>query len=256
MADEFASQFEVLATPSEDVKFDDSYRDQVMLDKLLIEDICRGQSRTFTPTTTEEISKIVQTFKNNKAHDMQGLAAEHLKFAPRVVHSSLSNLMNYIKQTGYIPQQLKQCVITAVLKKHKDPILPTNYRGATVLSIIGKVLKKVLLQRTESTLCRGQSRFQRGFTKTSSSVNAALTVSEVQNEAKSTNQNLHLIIILDACNVVWQESLLRKIYLAGVDGSLWTTLCSLYSDATSSVKWMGRLSSPFVIKQGVRSGTL
>ena len=52
------------------------YRDQVMLDKLLIEDICRGQSRI----STEEISKIVQTFKNNKAQDMQGLAAEHLKF--------------------------------------------------------------------------------------------------------------------------------------------------------------------------------
>ena len=27
--------------------FDDSYRGQVMLDKLLIEDICRGQSRIF-----------------------------------------------------------------------------------------------------------------------------------------------------------------------------------------------------------------
>ena len=81
-------------------------------------------------------------------------------------------------------------------------------------------------------------------------------MSEVQNEAKCTSQNLHLIT-LDACkafDVVWQESLLRKIYLAGVDGSLLTTLCSLYSDATSSVKWMGRLSSPFVIKQGVRQG--
>ena len=44
VADGFASHFEVLATPSEDVMFDDSYRDQVMLDKLLIEDICRGQS--------------------------------------------------------------------------------------------------------------------------------------------------------------------------------------------------------------------
>ena len=222
MADGFASHFEVLATPSEDVMFDDSYRDQVMLDKLLIEDICRGQSRIFTPTTTEEISKIVQTFKNNKAQDMQGLAAEHLKFAPRVVHSSLSNLMNYIIQNGYIPQQMKQGVITPVLKKDKDPLLPTNYRGITVLSIIGKVLEKVLLQRTESTLCREQSRFQRGFTKNSSSVNAALIVSEVQNEAKCTSQNLHLIT-LDACkafDVVWQESLLRKIYLAGVDGSV------------------------------------
>ena len=154
---------------------------------------------------------------------------------------------------------MKQGVITPVLKKDKDPLLPTNYsllHNITVLSFIGKVLEKVLLQRTESTLCREQSRFQRGFTKNSSSVNAALIVSEVQNEAKCTSQNLHLIT-LDACkafDVVWQESLLRKTYLAGVDSSLWTTLCSLYSDATSSVKWMGRLSSPFVIKQGVRQG--
>ena len=110
-----------------------------------------GVIRIFTPTTTEEISKIVQTSKNNKAQDMQGLAAEHLKFAPRVVHSSLSNLMNYIIQNGYIPQQMKQGVITPVLKKDKDGhLLPTNYRGITVLSIIGKVLEKVLLQRTET----------------------------------------------------------------------------------------------------------
>ena len=63
------------------------------------------------------------------------------------------------------------------------------------------------MQRTEATLCRQQSKFQRGFTKNSSSINAALTVTEAQKEAKMNRQNLHLVT-LDACkafDVVWQD---------------------------------------------------
>ena len=127
VADGFASHFVVLATPSEDVKFDDSYRDQVMLDKLLIKDICRGQKPHFYPNYYRGKFQDSTDIKTNKAQDMQGLAAEHLKFAPSVVHLSLSNLMNYSIQTGYIPRQMKQGVITPVLKKDKDPLLPTNY---------------------------------------------------------------------------------------------------------------------------------
>ncbi|MCW4345464.1 MAG: reverse transcriptase domain-containing protein, partial [Candidatus Thiodiazotropha endolucinida] len=256
VANGFASHFEALATPADDPQFDASYHSQVTLDKLLIEDICTNQESVYQPTTPLEIEKIVQTFKNNKAQDLQGLSAEHLKFAPDVTYVHLSNLMNFIMQTGYIPNEMKIGVITPVLKKDKDARLPTNYRGITVLSIIGKVLEKVLLKRTETTLCREQSRFQRGFTRNSSSTNAALIVTEVQNEAKLNKQNLHLVT-LDACkafDVVWQDSLLRKVYLAGVDGSMWLTLSSLYNGASSSVKWSGHVSQPFTVRQGVRQG--
>ena len=81
-------------------------------------------------------------------------------------------------------------------------------------------------------------------------------MSEVQNEAKLNKKNLHLVT-LDACkafDVVWQDSLLRKTYIVGVDGSLWLTLSSLYSEASSSVKWIGHYSDPFAIQQGVKQG--
>ena len=162
VASGFASHFESLATPTDDPGFDSSYHTQVTLDRLLIEDICARQELAYHPTTPTEY---------NKAQDIQGPSPEHLKFAPDVTFVLLSNLMNYIMHTGYIPQDMKQGVITPVLKKDKDALLPTNYRGITVLSIIGKVLEKVLLKRTEATLCHEQSKFQRGFTKNSSSIN-------------------------------------------------------------------------------------
>ena len=164
--------------------------------------------------------------------------------------------MNFILSTGYIPPVLLEGLLTPVPKKDKDQTLPTNYRGITVLSILGKVLKKVLQGRTESLLTRNQSRLQRGFTKKSSSVNAALLISEVQNEAMDKGEFLTLVTLdaAKAFDVVWQASLLRKIYHEGVDGTLWLTLSSMYSNAVTSVKWGPHVSSSFPIGQGVRQG--
>ena len=145
--------------------------------------------------------------------------------------------------------------VTPVPKKDKDPTLPTNYRGITVLSIIGKVLEKFLQRRSEAILTQNQPRLQRGFTKKSSSINKALLISEMQNEAKDRGEPLTLVT-LDAAKafVVWQGSLLRKINLEGVDGTVWFTLLSIYTQATSSVRWDQRVSAPFQVKKGVRQG--
>ena len=151
---------------------------------------------------------------------------------------------------------LKQGVLTPVLKKKKDATLPTNYRGITVLSIIGKVLERVLQNRTKQQIEAQQSRMQRGFTNNSSAVNTALIISEAQNESKDIGEPLKLVT-LDACkafDVVWQDSLLRKIYNVGIQGKLWTCLSNLYKGATSAVKWQGVFSPMFEIKQGVSQG--
>ena len=114
----------------------------------------------------------------------------------------------------------------------------------------------MLQERTEALLSENQSRLQRGFTKKSSSVNAALLISEVQNEGKDRVEFLALVTLdaAKAFDVFWQASLLRKIYQEGVNGTLWLTLSRMYSDAVASVKWGPHISSFFPNKQGVRQG--
>ena len=198
---------------------------------------------------------IVRSFKLNKAQDVFGLSAEHLKNAPDELFPVLASLMNSILQTGHIPPQLKQGILTPVLKKKKDASLPTNYRGITVLSIVGKILERVLQNRTKYMMEAQQLKMQRGFTNNASAVNAALIISEAQNEAKDIGEPLKLVT-LDACkafDVVWQDSLLRKIH-NGIQGKLWLCLSNLYKGAHSTVKWQGIVSPSFEIKQGVRQG--
>ena len=60
----------------------------------------------------------------------------------------------FILSTGYIPAMLLEGLLTPVPKKDKQRSLPTNYRGLTVLSILGKVLEKVLQRRTEHLLTK------------------------------------------------------------------------------------------------------
>ena len=89
-------------------------------------------------------------------------------------------------------------------------------------------------------------------------VTAALLISEVQNEAKGKGEFLTLVTLdaAKALDVVWQASLLRKIYHEGVDGTLWLTLFSMYSNAVTSVKCGPHVSSSFPISQrGILSST-
>ena len=125
-----------------------------------------------------------------------------------------------------------------------------------MLSIVGKVLERVLQNRTAEPTEKCKSKMQRGFTNKSSAINAALILSEAQNEAKENGLPLKLVT-LGACkafDVVWQDSLLRKLYKTGIHGSLWLSLSNRYSGAVSVVKWQGKMSPPFEIKHGVRQG--
>ena len=218
---------------------------------LVIQDLCSRQTVcSFKPVTAADISAVVRSFRNGKAQDVHGLAAEHLKNAVELIDTPLAN-MSFILSSEYIPSTLLEGLLTPVPKKDKDRTLPINYRWITVLSILCKILEKILQKRTEHLLPKNQSKLQRGFTKKSSSVSAALPVSEVQNEAKDRGEFLALVTLdsAKAFDVVWQDSLLRKIYHEGVSGTMWLTLASMYSHATTSVKRGSHLSPPFPIKQ-------
>ena len=101
-----------------------------------------------------------------------------------------------------------------------------------------------------------QYRPQSGFAKNSSSVNAAFIITEAHNEDADLREDLHLVTLdaAKAFDVVWQDSLMRKISNAGVYSTLWLTTANLNRDAETSVKWSNHMSEPFKVQQGVRQG--
>ena len=66
-----------------------------------------------------------------------------------------------------------EAMIIPIIKKDKDNRLTDNYRGITITLVIEKVLEHAIQYRLRSLIEHRQSRQQRGFTKGSSSTNAA-----------------------------------------------------------------------------------
>ena len=76
----WASYFENLATPVEDSNFDGSYKVDTELKRLLIQNIDRLENSSAEEITLRRARKTINSMKNNKAADMSGLTAEHVKY--------------------------------------------------------------------------------------------------------------------------------------------------------------------------------
>ena len=118
------------------------------------------------------------------------------------------------------------------------------------------MVEHILNTRQKPLLESTQSALQKGFTEKTSSMNAAMVLSECIND--STYQKKPLFIaaldVQKAFDVVSNSSLLRKLYIDGISGDDWLQMKGLNTGMTARVKWDGFLSLPFVIKQGVRQG--
>ncbi|XP_021377157.1 uncharacterized protein LOC110465561 [Mizuhopecten yessoensis] len=87
---------------------------------------------------------------------------------------------------------------------------------------------------------------------------AATILEEVLGDARDCKKDVFAIYLdaKSAFDVVNHNSLLRKLFLAGVDGKSWKVIQDLHFRTTSCVKWDGQLSDSFQILQGVRQGGL
>ncbi|MEW8545672.1 MAG: reverse transcriptase family protein [Candidatus Thiodiazotropha sp.] len=251
----WATHFQSLASPLTSDDFDQEYKELVDQDIESINTICETKERKIDPVTEEEVQRALNKLKNNKAMDSMGLCSEHLKMGGQPVIGFLTGFLNSVIKAHAVSAVMKEGLLTPIYKKG-DSTDPGNYRGITVTPVLLKVLEHILNFRHNRILEPTQSRLQKGFTKGCSSVNAALILTECINESVNNKEQL-LFTTLDAkkaFDVVDHNSLLRRLYLDGIDGDDWLLIQDLYSDCSSRVKWAGLISDPVNLKQGVRQG--
>ena len=225
-------------------------------DVLHITDICDKQEK-LGPVSRNDVTAAIKDLNKNKANDINGLAAEHLQFCSSKIITILTDVINFFRLAGYLPDQHKVGKLFPVYKK-LQPENPFNHRGITVLGIFSKVYEKLLKPSSDPILLPTQNKLQRGFTDDTSPLLAGLMLQEQIYEAIESGSQL-FITMLDvktAFDVVWHDSLLRKIYIDGIQGGLWLNIRSLYMGAQTAISWAGKLTECFPVLQGVRQGAV
>ena len=99
-----------------------------------------------SPITEEEIMRAVEHLKVNKAPGTDGILAEMIKTSLPQILPFLVALFNRIFDTGEYPTAWTGAIIIPIHKSgNKND--PDNYRGVSLLSILGKVFAHILNKR-------------------------------------------------------------------------------------------------------------
>ena len=212
-----ADHFEKLATLQDDAVFNDKFKSEIDSSVAAIKVISTYLTQYRTdPFSADEVRSAVSRLKKKKASD---LCAEHIILGACCLTPILVMLFNSILELSYIPTSFKEGMVFPVTKKGKDHRLTANYTGITITSIMGKVLEHIIQHRLRNQIEHKQSKQQRGFTKGSSSTNAALILTEAIAEAKDNNRELFVASLYakKAFDVIYQNAMLHKLFFEGLD---------------------------------------
>ena len=185
------------------------------------------------PVSPAEVEHTIQNLNKNKAANQDGITAEHQKYGGkeivRIVNDNFNNLD--------APANLKEGILTPVEKKGKDKKLPGNYRSIVVTNSIMKIVESILKDRVDKVFNRLQNPLQRGFTESSSSINAAFIISEAIFNAKKEQLFMASLDAQKAFDTVDHNVLFNKLHHLGIQGKMWIFLKNLYTGASVKVKW-------------------
>ena len=96
--------------------------------------------------TETEIKNAVFSQKNNKSSGIDNLCAELFKCSYDIISPFLVKLFNRLFSNGEYPMTWAEGIIVPIFKS-RNPDEPHNYRGITLINILGKIYSQVLLNR-------------------------------------------------------------------------------------------------------------
>ena len=204
-----------------------------------------------------EITKCLRNLKNSKTGGSDGIVGELLKYGGFGMVDLLEQLFSVIWQEEIVPRQWREGLIVNIFKKG-DREDPANYRGITLLSVVGKVFCKILNNRLvqcldkEGALHEGQA----GFRINRSCMDNVYTLNEiVQGRLREDKKTYAFFLdIQKAYDSVWHDGLWYKLWDMGVKGRMWRVIKKMYESSKSAVLLEGEKSDTFTIEQGVAQG--
>ena len=210
------------------------------------------------PFNMNEIDKICNSLKIAKAIGPDMIPNEVLK------HLGLRNLLlkfvNYCFLNNIVPSVWRKAIIAPIPKSSsKDPCVPLNYRGISLLSCIYKLYSSLLNLRLtqhceENELIVDE---QNGFRSKRSCLDHIYVLSTVVRNRKAMGQNTFCAFIdfRKAFDWVNRDLLLYKLSTTfNVHGNLFNTLSTIYSSSNSQLRLNSHLTSSFNVTSGVRQG--
>jgi len=204
----------------------------------------------------DEICKAVSKLKDGKATGMDGCAAECVKKGGATVIEWLVRLFNVCFLSGVVPSEWCEACIVPLYKGKGDKYDCGSYRGISLLSVIGKLYGRVLIDRISGATECAIGEEQCGFRRGRGCVDQVFAVRQVCEKAIEKGKEVFFAFmdLEKAYDRVDRGALWDVMRIYGVGGRLLRGVQSFYASSRACVRVADGVSDWFSVNVGLRQG--
>jgi hypothetical protein len=207
------------------------------------------------PPSLAEVQEAVKQLRSAAAPGADGVTARMLKAAPAAA-VWMHALIGLVWTTGKAPVEWRQAVMMPLYKGKGDRRNTDNYRGISLLSIVGKVYAVILAKRVAQQVELELLEEQCGFRPGRGLVDAVFILRQAMAQSEQRRLPLHMAFVdlMKAFDCVDREALWRVLRIYGVHEHLIKLIAGLHECNQAAVRLNGTLGSWFDVARGVRQG--
>lgn len=206
--------------------------------------------------TVAELSKAIDSLASGKAPGSDGIPPDLVKRCKSTLLLPLHEVLCQCWQEGAVPQDMRDAKIITLYKNKGERSDCNNYRGISLLSIVGKVFTRVILIRLQKLAERVYPESQCGFRAKRSTVDMIFSLRQLQEKCREQHMPLYVAFIdlTKAFDLVSRDGLFKILPKIGCPPKLQSMIESFHTNMKGTVQFNGSSSEPFDIRSGVKQG--
>ena len=208
-----------------------------------------------TPTR-EELHEAIDALPTGKSPGLDGIPAEAIKAAKGTLSDYLLDLLHQCWIEGQVPQEMRDSNIITLYKNKGDRSDCNNYRGISLLSIVGKCFARIVLKRLQILAEEVYPESQCGFRPGRSTIDMIFSIRQLQERCREQRQPLFIAFIdlTKAFDLVSRDGLFKILCKIGCPPTLLSIIKSFHDNMYGTIQFDGENSKPFNIRSGVKQG--
>ena len=218
-----------------------------------------GDAFTGESITNEEVALAIKKLKKGKTPGHDNVTSEHIQHAGVNIIVLLTLLFNMCIKVEHVPKTFKVGIQVPLFKgKNTCSLLPTNYRGITLLSSLSKLFEIIIWARIEPWWVENRviSENQGACVKKRSCLHSAFCLQEaIATSGEDTAKCFVAFFdVAKAFDTIWINGLFYQLYNLGITGKLWRIMRQTYVNFECKVRIATNLSQSCVMDCGIHQG--
>ena len=207
---------------------------------------------------TLEESKVIDSLACDKALGTDSIPSDLIKRCKSTLLQPLHDTLCQRWRESGIPRDMKDAKIVTLYENKGDRRNCNNYRGISLVSIVGKVYAHIVLARLQQLAELVYPESQCGFCAERSKVDMIFFLCQLQEKCREQQKTLHIAFIdlTKAFDLVSRDGLFNILLKIGCPLNLHSMVRSFHGDMKATIQYKRSMSEPFNIKSGVRQGCI